>query len=71
MTDSREDHSATLIANSGTALDGQVLIAGGEDFDGVDVPLDSAALFDPATRTFTATGAMLSTRTQHAAVLIP
>jgi hypothetical protein len=72
MSDSREDHSATLIANSGTALDGQVLIAGGEDFDGSDVLLDTAALYNPATHTFTATTGVMSTgRSEHAAALIP
>lgn len=69
MVNTRSNHSATLIANSGTALDGQVLIAGGMNNAGV---LSDAEVFNPAGETFTATaGSMRAPHEQHAAALIP
>jgi len=55
MNDLRDDSTATLIAHSGTSLDGQVLIAGG--FTGVGVTV-TAELYDPVAKTFTLTSNM-------------
>jgi hypothetical protein len=57
----RQGHTATLLA------DGRVLIAGGANF----APLTSAELYEPATGTFTETGAMLQPRSGHMAALLP
>src|SRR5437870_1010412 len=62
MNTPRATHSATLL------LDGTVLIAGGMISDGQF--LDSAELFDPATRKFSSVGQMTAKRTTHAAVLL-
>jgi hypothetical protein len=59
MTANRGYHTATLLAN------GKVLIAGGEDQNGVG--LASAELFDPSTGTFTQTGGMSVGRCLHTA----
>lgn len=65
MTAVRNQHAATLLAN------GQVLITGGSpqgDGDG----MNSAELYDPATQTFTAlTATMTTPRGGHAAALLP
>jgi hypothetical protein len=52
--------------------DGTVLIAGGRDSEDVfdAFPLNDAELFNPATGTFTATGAMTQFRYGHAAALL-
>jgi hypothetical protein len=53
MTQARTDHTATLL------LDGRVLVTGGHsDYRGVPDRDRSAELYDPATGTWTATGAM-------------
>jgi hypothetical protein len=58
LTDPREFHTATLLA------DGRVLLAGGfRD----DVPVASADVFDPATDSFTATAPMAVARVWHTA----
>lgn len=54
----REDHTATLLTN------GKVLIAGGAG------PLNSAELYDPVTRTYTATANMTAGRARHTATLL-
>lgn len=60
-------HTATLLPN------GKVLIAGGLSI-GVDgtfgLPVSSAELFDPATETFSGTGAMSAARASHTATLL-
>src|SRR2546430_3627123 len=57
MTVGRLQHSATLLAN------GKVLVAGGNLPSGsYAVATASAELYDPATGTFTATGAMTKPR---------
>jgi hypothetical protein len=50
-------------------LDGRVLCAGGQtDFD---VILRSTEIYDPAKQTFTSSGNMTTTRSQHTATLLP
>lgn len=65
LTESRRNHTATLLPN------GQVLIAGGYTEDGGDRPVATAELYDPATQTFTPTAHLNSARAHHAAILHP
>ncbi len=58
----RQIHTATLLA------DGRVLVAGGFDF--ADQPLSSAAVYDPATGTFSPTGSMATARGLATATLL-
>ena len=66
MTASRAGHTATLLG------DGTVLITGGiTGVTGTWTALDTAEIYDPATRTFAATsGAMTAFRWQHTATLL-
>jgi hypothetical protein len=59
MTTTREDHTATLLA------DGRVLITGGDDAGSHAVA--TAELYDPNTGTFSATGSMTTARGFHTA----
>jgi Kelch motif. len=59
MTSTREDHTATLLA------DGRVLITGGDDMGSHAVA--TAELYDPKTGTFSATGSMKTARGFHTA----
>ena len=68
MNDHRDDNTATLIAGSGTALDGQVLIEGG--FFGGHAE-SSAEIYDPAMQKFTSTGSMNFAHGEASAALIP
>ena len=61
MTRPREFHTATLLNN------GTVLVAGGDYQSG---PLALADLYDPTTKTFSATGSMNTPRTGHTAALL-
>lgn len=67
MVGDRAGHSATKLA------DGRVLLAGGwfEGSPGVTNARLDAEVFDPATNTFTAVGAMTKQRADHAAALLP
>jgi len=69
MATARTLHTATLLPN------GKVLIAGGENgtnaADAGSASTSSADLFDPATKTFTATGPLAETRSRHTATLLP
>jgi WD40 repeat protein len=64
MTATRCLHTAALLS------DGRVLIAGGRSSDDGTTDLASAELYDPKTGTFSATGSMTATRSQHTAVLL-
>ena len=66
MPDPRGYHTATLLPN------GKVLVVGGAYYNGSDwLSLTSAALYDPATGSWTATGAMPVARDSHTATLLP
>jgi hypothetical protein len=60
MTTGRADATATLLG------DGRVLLAGGDNPSG----LASAELYDPTSRTWSATGSMTAVHIRHAAVLL-
>src|SRR5262245_23325359 len=60
----RTGHTATLLAN------GQVLVAGGDDDHQIPGVLSSAELYDPATGTWRATGALNIARGGHTATLL-
>jgi hypothetical protein len=62
--------TATLISGCGCAADGKVLIAGGVSALAGGHSLTSAELYDSATGSFTATGAMLAARGAHSATLV-
>jgi|HubBroStandDraft_6_1064221.scaffolds.fasta_scaffold33717_1 hypothetical protein len=68
MTASRFSHTATLLAHGPAATNGKVLITGGSV--GFLSDLATAELFDPATGTFTPTGAMTHLRNEHTATLL-
>ena len=59
-----DGQTATLLPN------GQVLVAGGYGTNYV-VPVPDAEVYDPATGTFSPTGAMVAMRYQHTATLLP
>ena len=63
MTDSRDDHTSTLLVTGPNA--GDVLIVGGLDASGV--VQQTAELYSPATGNFTATGNMTHARYLHTA----
>ncbi|AUX46017.1 uncharacterized protein SOCE26_075200 [Sorangium cellulosum] len=62
MHHARHGHTATLLPS------GQVLVAGGNGYDGY---LASAELYDPMNDTWTRTGAMSGPREGHTATLLP
>jgi N-acetylneuraminic acid mutarotase len=59
LHDPRARHTAALLP------DGRVLVAGGEDYQGVGT-LASAEIFDAATSAWTTTGQLITGREQHA-----
>jgi len=75
MTTVRFSQTATLLAHGPAATNGKVLITGGSNSvaNRGFIPsgdLATAELFDPATGTFTATGAMSELRSEHTATLL-
>ncbi|MGH9747099.1 MAG: Kelch repeat-containing protein [Candidatus Acidiferrales bacterium] len=68
MTAARSLHTATLLEHGPAATNGKILITGGSI--GFSSDLATAELFDPATVTFTATGAMSVARSEHTATLL-
>ncbi|MFO1311115.1 MAG: DUF642 domain-containing protein [Burkholderiales bacterium] len=66
MTKKRLEHTATRFESG--PLAGQVLIAGGYDRTGT--AQSTAELYNPATRTFAATGSMLTKSAGHTATLL-
>jgi WD40 repeat protein len=73
MTTSRFAHTATLLDHGPAATNGKVLITGGTQSGDIAeslFDLATAELYDPATGTFTATGAMSQVRSEHTATLL-
>jgi hypothetical protein len=67
LNSARYYHTATLLSN------GMVLVAGGETViasTSSQTPLASAELYDPTTGTFTPTGSMSNSHSQHTATLL-
>jgi Cep192 domain 4/Galactose oxidase, central domain len=64
LNTARSSQTATLLNN------GKVLIAGGASDSNGNFALTSAELYDPTTRTFTATGSMNTARSLHTATLL-
>ena len=69
MTTPRAGQTATLISGCGCGADGKILVAGGTSTR-AGTPLASAELYDPASGTFTPTGAMNHARAWQTASLI-
>ena len=65
LNTARAFHTATLLPN------GKVLVAGGETYSNGGFYFSSAELYDPATGTWTATGALNTTHSSHTATLLP
>jgi N-acetylneuraminic acid mutarotase len=69
MLETRMSHNATLLP------DGRVLVTGGEGADaragGLDEPLISAELYDPASGTWSATASLVATPGGYTATLLP
>jgi hypothetical protein len=66
LTDGRSSHTATLLT------DGRILVAGGFQINGRRlIGLQTAELYDPATRTWSTTGSLAQGRANHTATLLP
>lgn len=65
LVQSRGGQKANLLPN------GKVLISGGDGGGSLPTPLSSAELFDPATGTWSSTGAMHQKREDHTATSLP
>ncbi len=64
LTGARKMHTATLLPN------GKVVVAGGQGGDNSRQPLASAELYDPATGTWSSTGALGNARFDHTATFV-
>ena len=64
LTQRRQDHTATLLA------DGRVIVAGGSDQTD-DETLSGAEIYNPATGIWSATGSLSTARFDHTATLLP
>jgi hypothetical protein len=65
MNTLRSDYTATLLNN------GTVLVAGGDVYsNGVDTPLSSAELYNPATGAFSYTGSLITAQSYEVAALL-
>jgi len=65
LATARYAHTATLLPN------GKVLVAGGYNNQSTIISLASAAVYEPVTRTWAATGTMSTARAGHTATLLP
>lgn len=65
VAQARAFHTATLLA------DGRVLVAGGETNGTFASAIGSAELYDAASRSWSTTGSLISSRTYHTATLLP
>lgn len=61
---------ARLLHTATRLKDGKVLITGGKRRPGSQTPMDSAEIYDPIYRTFTATGDLKRARHSHSATLL-
>ncbi|MEM7354531.1 MAG: kelch repeat-containing protein, partial [Acidobacteriota bacterium] len=69
MAEVRAGHSATLLTKGPDA--GKVLVVGGSDRAPSNLATTGCEIYDPATGTWSATGSLNESRSQHTATLLP